>query len=360
MGDIEAISWYTHDMKQKYVAFLPTVTKIFSLSICLTCLSCVSSVGVAKAQRPTISPEAQAFLDKGKTWRIPALPLTEGMAETVGRRMSEDSRTAVETHGPGTGVRLQKGAIAEIPVVTAFPQDYTEEAIGLYIHGGAFIGGEAADWFLLDISRKLGFPVISVSYSLSPAVAYPTALEEVYGVYRTLISTYPKKPIVLMGLSAGGNLALALSLKAREEGLPLPAALVLCTPWTDLTGTGDTYHANDGRDILAWKRSLDKTVGLYVQNGEDLRHPYISPIYARFDGNFPPTIITTGTRDLFLSNCVRLDTALRSKGAPSRLLIYEGMWHAFNNEPGIPEGDVCNREISETVKSIILKQPSNQ
>jgi epsilon-lactone hydrolase len=132
----------------------------------------------------------------------------------------------------------------------------------------------------------------------------------------------------------------------RAKNLPMPAAAGLFTPWTDLTGSGDSYRSNDGRDcVIAWKNQLDKAARCYV-GGADPADPLASPIYAAYTDRFPPTMITTGTRDLFLSDGTRLYWSLRDAGVPVSLRVWEGMWHAFNVEPDIPEGRHAREEVA--------------
>ena len=130
---------------------------------------------------------------------------------------------------------------------------------------------------------------------------------------------------MVSGASAGGNLAAALCLRARDEGLPLPAGLVLVSPEADLTESGDTFATNLGIDHTLG--SLMEANLLYAA-GHDLTDPYLSPLFADFAGEWPPTILTSGTRDLYLSNTVRLHRRLRAAGHAADLHVWEAMAHA--------------------------------
>jgi acetyl esterase/lipase len=131
--------------------------------------------------------------------------------------------------------------------------------------------------------------------------------------------------IVIGGRSAGGNLAAAMVLRARDEGLPLPAALVLLSPEVDLTESGDSFQVNRTVDVVL-PNPLMSTNLLYAA-GADLSHPYLSPLFGDFAPGFPPTFVQSGTRDLFLSNAVRLHRALRRAEVPVELHIFEAMPH---------------------------------
>jgi acetyl esterase/lipase len=142
-------------------------------------------------------------------------------------------------------------------------------------------------------------------------------------VYRAALKERPPSHVFVGGGSAGGNLAAALVARAKDEGLPLPAALVLISPEVDLTESGDSFHTNLGIDNVLG--SLMQTNLLYA-NGHDLGHPYLSPLFADVTG-FPPTFLQAGTRDLFLSNTVRMHRKLRSAGVEAELHVFEAMPH---------------------------------
>ncbi|MBV8536181.1 MAG: alpha/beta hydrolase fold domain-containing protein, partial [Alphaproteobacteria bacterium] len=157
---------------------------------------------------------------------------------------------------------------------------------------------------------------------------YPAALDGAMAVYRELVKTNDPKRMAIFGTSTGGGMTLAMVLRAKAEGLPLPAAIAPGTPWSDMTKTGDTYFTNDGVDnvLVSNEGWLGEAAKVYA-NGHDLKDPMLSPIYGDLHG-FPPTILTTGTRDLFLSNTVRTHLKLREAGVVAELLVFEGMSHA--------------------------------
>ena len=130
---------------------------------------------------------------------------------------------------------------------------------------------------------------------------------------------------IVRGGSAGGNLAAALILRARDEGLPLPAAAVLMTPELDLTESGDSFHTNLGVDSVLTQSLMP--ANLLYAGGHDLAHPYLSPLFGDFTKGFPPTFLATGTRDLFLSNTVRMHRALRSADISAELHVLESAPH---------------------------------
>ena len=142
-------------------------------------------------------------------------------------------------------------------------------------------------------------------------------------------------------------MTLAMVLRAIKEGLPLPAAIAPGTPWSDITETGDTYFANEMLDnvLVSYRGWLGDAAKLYA-NGTDLKDPMLSPIYGDFHG-FPPAILTTGTRDLFLSNTVRTHRKLRDAGIEAQLIVFEGLSHAqYLFDPATPESKEHFREVT--------------
>jgi acetyl esterase/lipase len=170
----------------------------------------------------------------------------------------------------------------------------------------------------------------AVDYRMPPLHPYPASLDDCMAVYRALLEARDPHDIFIGGGSAGGNLAAALVVRARDEGLPMPAGLVLITPEVDLTESGDSFATNLG---------IDNVLGLLMQtnllyaNGHDLAHPYLSPLFADVSG-FPPTFLQAGTRDLFLSNTVRMHRKLRDAGVNAELHLWEAMPHGgFGGAP---------------------------
>ena len=132
----------------------------------------------------------------------------------------------------------------------------------------------------------------------------------------------------MYGDSAGGGLAAGSVLKMLDEGVGMPAALVLWSPWTDLTRVGDTFFTLGEADPLIPNDLWKNSAGAYA-NPSDQKNPYVSPAYGNFSNGFPPTLIQGGTKEMLLSDFVRLYQALDQAGNPVKLDIYEGMPHVF-------------------------------
>ena len=196
----------------------------------------------------------------------------------------------------------------------------------LDIHGGAWVlgGGELCTMTAMRSAEAIGVRTWAVDYRMPPDHPYPTPLEDCLAAYRLLLEERRPDEIIVGGASAGGNLAAALILHARDDGLPLPAAVVLNTGAFDLTGSGDSWQTNDGLDSVL-SGSLAPVTELYA-GGHDVRDPYISPLFGDLS-EFPPTILLTGTRDMLLSDNVRMHRALRAAGVDAELHVWEAAGH---------------------------------
>jgi acetyl esterase/lipase len=163
-------------------------------------------------------------------------------------------------------------------------------------------------------------------------------MDDAMAVWKELVKTNAPRNMAVFGTSTGGAMTLALVLRAKAEGVPLPGAIAPGTPWSDIAKIGDTYETNEWIDniLVTWDGWLGRAARLYAA-GTDLKDPQLSPIYGDFTG-FPPAILTTGTRDLFLSNTVRTHRKLRRAGVEAELNVYEGQSHAqYGLNPDAPE-----------------------
>ncbi|MFA5884289.1 MAG: alpha/beta hydrolase [Acidimicrobiia bacterium] len=271
-------------------------------------------------------------------WRTLAEASNGMIAAMFGARLADFAADVEET------------AVEGVPVYVITPADVRPAAEGrayLDVHGGALhLGaGVACRAMGTDAARRTGLATWSVDYRMPPDHPYPAALDDCLAVYRALLERYDATDIVVGGQSAGGNIAAALLLRARDEGLPLPGAAVLVTPEVDLTESGDSFRTNLGVDTLLL-RSLMPANLLYA-GGHDLTDPYLSPLFGDFAKGFPPTFLQTGTRDLFLSNAVRMHRALRAAGVPAELHVFEAMPHG--GFFGAPEDAEIDAEVQRFV-----------
>ncbi|CAH2602972.1 Alpha/beta hydrolase [Rhodovastum atsumiense] len=299
-----------------------------------------------------VSPGQQAVI------AAPYPPGWNAAPRTVAEWQDLVVRNAAPTLAALPGLREQLGVTSE-PVTIAGVKAFVvqprvlpavnRDRVLLHLHGGGYVfgPGEAGTREAVLLAAHGGFKVVSVDYRMPPEAPYPAALDDSVAVYRDLLKTTSARRIGVFGTSTGGGLTLALVLRAKAEGLPLPAAIAPGTPWSDLTETGDSYFVNEFADnlLVSWKGWLGHAAALYA-NGHDLRDPYLSPVYGDFTG-FPPAILTSGTRDLFLSNTVRVHRKLRQAGVEADLHVFEGQSHAqYYADPSAPETIEYHAEVA--------------
>jgi acetyl esterase/lipase len=177
----------------------------------------------------------------------------------------------------------------------------------LYFHGGVYVLGDASGAADLasQVGRRTRAKVISVDYRLAPEHPYPAAVDDALAAYEALLhnGTAPSD-IAFAGESAGGGLAVATLVNARDHGLPLPAAAFVMSPYADLTLAGTTMQTKREVDVLMSREALQSRVSDYT-SGQDAALGLISPIFADLSG-LPPLIIQAGTHEVLLDDAVRL------------------------------------------------------
>lgn len=204
----------------------------------------------------------------------------------------------------------------------------------MHCHGGGYSTGSSlyARTLTSKLAESTSMDVLCFDYRLAPEHPYPAALEDAMKAWNYLMLLgYGARDVILTGDSAGGNLALALILKLKQEKRILPRGLVLMSPWTDLTSSGKSFETKADVDPVLNRPYIDRMVKAYA-DGQDLSDPFISPLFGDFDG-FPPTYIQTGENEILLSDSLRLHRAFVENNVSVRIDIYRGMWHVFQMSP---------------------------
>lgn len=234
--------------------------------------------------------------------------------------------------------RRETVTFGETSVHVIHPNEIEPVAQGkavVFFHGGELVfgSGVVALSHAGSTALRLGAVTYGIDYRVPPDHPFPAALDDCLAVYRELLKRNPALSLAFVGTSAGANLAAATVVRALGEGLPAPGALILEWPMLDLTESGDTFRTNQPHDQSC--ASTANCNALYA-GGHDLKDPLVSPLFADLTG-FPPTLIITGTRDIMLSNAVRMHRALRRAGVACDLNVWEAAPHGgFGGQA--PEG----------------------
>lgn len=244
------------------------------------------------------------------------------------------------------GVDLEPLEASGIPAAWLLPRGADRDRVILYFHGGGYVIGSVGSHrnLVARIATAAQCSALSVGYRLAPEHPYPAALEDALASYRWLLEQgiEPWK-IVFAGDSAGGGLALAAMLSLRDSGEPLPAGIMLLSPWVDLGMTGASVKKIGWRDPMLFAYVLRRWAKLYL-GGRDYREPLASPLYADL-GGLPPLFIQVGSLELLLDDAMRLRAKAEEAGVEIELDSWGGMFHGWQElAPVLEEG---NRAIDE-------------
>ena len=251
---------------------------------------------------------------------------------------------------PGSDVNEQRRQLRELLSAQPLPADVTVTAAALggvptaeitvdgieprhlvlYFHGGVYVMGDAflAADLASQVGRRTGAKVISVDYRLAPEHPYPAAVDDALTAYEALVHNgAAPADIVFAGESAGGGLAIATLVNAREHGLPLPAAAFVMSPYVDLTLAGESMETKRKADPLMSPQALHARVTDYT-SGHDAALGLISPIFAELSG-LPPLIIQAGTHEVLLDDAIRLARQAATADVEVTLDITPRVPHVF-------------------------------
>jgi epsilon-lactone hydrolase len=301
----------------------------------------------------TVSPQLQATI--AAPFRIPAWdadPKSAAEWKALISKLADAGAATRREAREKLGVTLEPTVIGGVKAFIVTPKEIAPEnrnRLLVNVHGGGYVygPGEAGTGEATLMAAFGGYKVIAIDYRMPPDFPYPAAMDDAMAVWRETVKMQNPRNMAIFGTSTGGGMTLAMILRAKQEGLPLPAAIAPGTPWADLTETGDTYKTNEWLDnvLVSYNGYLVHAAKLYA-NGHDLKDPQLSPIYGDFTG-FPPAILTSGTRDLFLSLTVLTHRKLRRAGVEAELQVYEGMSHAqYNFDAFAPETKEVFTEIA--------------
>jgi epsilon-lactone hydrolase len=199
----------------------------------------------------------------------------------------------------------------------------------LYLHGGGYFFGSPKTHrqIIIGMARAFEGPSYGLDYRLAPEHRFPAAVDDAMAAYRWVQAKHPKARLILAGDSAGGGLAVVTALAARDQGLPMPTAMILFSPWTDLAATGRSIETNAKSCAMFTPRSIRTGAGVYLGDA-DPRDPRASPLYADLNG-LPPTLIFASLQEILLDDSTRLAEKARTAGVKVELIVRDGLPHVW-------------------------------
>lgn len=248
-----------------------------------------------------------------------------------------DPQPAPTPRGFTARFQVEEAQVEGRPVYTVSPRQSRRPVQILYFHGGGFVSPLSPfHWTIIrTLIEYTGASVTIPTYPLAPAHNYKAAFPVLEEVYRRLREAHPDAPVAFCGDSAGGGLALAHAMRCRETGLRMPHCLVLFSPWVDLTMSNPEAAALEAEDVMLAIPSLVQA-GIWWAGGDDLRSPWLSPLFGDLFG-LPPIYVFQGTADLLAADARRLHDAVSQAGGTIELYEYAGAFHVFVGAAFTPE-----------------------
>lgn len=235
------------------------------------------------------------------------------------------------------GTRIAEGLVGGVP--GQWVESKAANGITLlYIHGGAFVAcSPTTHQSITGAFAKRGFRVFAIDYRLAPEHKFPAQLDDTEAAYRGLLAEgIPADRIAVAGESAGGNLTLALLLRLKETGGPMPAAVAAWSPATDLTGSSPSYTENAASDAMLDPETVRAVPGFYLPAGLDVNTPLASVVHGDFSGA-PPILVHVANDEILRDDGLRLAEKARADGVSVAVRRFDDVPHAWQLFPILPE-----------------------
>ena len=254
---------------------------------------------------------------------------------------------------------VSQETIVSVPVEILKPEVAAVNRGILYVHGGAFINGscKAARNFCASFAHECTCRLFLPEYRLAPEYPFPAGLEDIHAVYQGMLKIYGISPqsMIIAGDEAGAALALALVHKLKEKKQALPAALVLISPWVDLTCSNEAMHTLRKCDKFLLKDALLGAAGRYT-TADNVRNPFVSPLFGSFE-NFPPVFIQCGGKEILAADAEALAHKIEAAGGSVELDIWPDMWHFFQSmDAYAKEAHLAVEKMGQWVQSLFIEE----
>ena len=231
-----------------------------------------------------------------------------------------------------TDVTFEQKEFGGVETLTAIADAGAGRPVVMHLHGGGFLAGSAASHrkFAGHLAKAVRGRVVLVDYRRAPESPFPGPTNDALAVYRALLDVEGVEPsaLTISGDSAGGNLAIAVTLQARDDGLALPASLLLFAPFVDQLHTGDTLDRNAATDAIVSKPILQLMTSLYLGDEVKGDNPLVNALHADLAG-LPRTYVVVSTTEVLFADATRLVERATNAGVDATLVTVEGQQHVF-------------------------------
>ncbi|AUH01261.1 alpha/beta hydrolase [Prodigiosinella confusarubida] len=305
-----------------------------------------------------LSKNAQNALDGWITAAGPVVQKLYGQSEASWSEVRAHYMQSLEKIFPAIeGVSYKTTALGDAPAMISEMEEHVGSRVVLYIHGGGYVHGgvEAYRGITGRLAKALKARVYTPDYRQAPDFPFPTPINDVFSAYRAILDRgiHPRD-LALVGDSAGGAMVVTMMRKARDAGIPLPAAGVAISPWANLTHSGLSATTREGIDPICSVDFLN-ILGRCFLAGELPTHPDASPVYADVQG-LAPILIQIGENEVMLSDAIRLASNLGEARVRTTLEVWPGMFHVWHLLAGIlPEADQALRNAVRFLEDVLTE-----
>ncbi len=293
----------------------------------------------------------------------PLMKAIKAVNSIGGKSLTEEDlkrqRAAMETAGklaaPTGDVTVENFTVESIPCEWIRPElAHNPQYVILYSHGGGYTCGGLGYARILAAKMALatGFSVVSYEYRLAPEHMYPAALDDAMTMWEYLMKQgYGSQYVLLAGDSAGGNISVCLTQKLMADGRMTPRALLLYSPWTDMTASSDSYDLYKDKDPILTKDYVVGVRNAYIGEDADPADAKYSPLFGNFNG-FPPSFIMVGKNEILLEDSVQLQKKIHKAGGRAVIDIEKDGWHVYQQMP-LPVANRAMKRLADYVSAEI-------
>ncbi len=269
--------------------------------------------------------------------------------DTASTRNFNDGHAALE------GISSHPSSLGGVPAVTLEPLVGSTERTVVYFHGGGYVSGSPPDRYLPlagAVALAAHARVHVVDYRLAPETRFPGAFEDCLAAYRWTVQHggADSKSVAVLGDSAGGNLAVAVTAAAREENLPLPSCVAVISPFADLTFSGASLGLRKLVDPYVTRELLESMAAEYL-DGADPADPRCSSVFADLH-DLPPLLIQVGEDEILFDDAARIRDAAQAAGVDTTFQPWPHgihVWPVYISA-GLPESALAIENLAAFLK----------
>lgn len=300
-------------------------------------------------------PERMDFVMRAiKAARSSAVSRTDINQEEIDKMRVESERLS-KLVTPMSQIEVYEFSVGDIPCELVTPKfAHRNDKVIMYCHGGGFTNGgiNYARILAEKFANHTGLMVVTFEYRLAPEHPYPAAIDDAMDVWNHVMKFgFGAKDVILAGDSAGGNMVLEMIRRLKAENRILPKAMILMSPWTDMTLSSSSYETYADKDPMLTHDYINLARIAYAGPDADYANPDYSPLYDKLD-KMPPALVQVGSNEILRDDAEKLVKKLRKSGSMAKYEVYSGCWHVFQQTP-IPKASLAMDSVRDFLNLIL-------